>query len=466
MATCVQCGRELPSFSTGDLKNVCPACQFQIQQQQAAQPQPAQRKATLMEQVQSFPVTSTIVAINTAIYIACVIGSYTSHQGNAMDFTTDFVLRWGADYGPLTLNGQWWRVFTSMWLHGNILHIVSNMYCFWQFGRVAERIFGRSRYLAIYLIAGIGSSLGSLAWHPATVSVGASGAIFGVAGALFVPFFHKRLRLPQPVMSSMLRSIGLFIVINLIIGASISFIDNSAHVGGLITGLILGEVFVHVAGSDESSVWKVTAASAILLVAAFIEIRQWRLPDTLAAVSLNALENGNQSEALAKAQQAVALRPKDELSHVALGEVYLQQKKFPEAVTEYQTAHQLAPDDSSIDARLGHAYARVSDWKNAEPLLRTALKDEPKDSDAMIDLAVTLAATNRDQEGLDWAHKALAIDPSSARGQFVLGSILASEGKYRDALPPLREAVRLDPSSDDYKKALTAAQQANGSVGN
>ena len=467
MANCVQCGRELPSITVGELKNRCPACRFEQQQQQATEPQ-IQRKPTLMEQARAFPVTSAIVAICLAVYVACVVGSYLSHQGNAMDFTTEFVLRWGANYGPLSLDGQWWRLFTCMWLHGGLIHVGANMYCFWQIGRMAERIFGRGRYLAIYLITGIGSSLASLSWHPSTVSVGASGAIFGVAGALFVPFFHKRLRLPEPVMKSMLRNIGFFIVINLIIGASIPFIDNSAHVGGLLVGLILGEVFVRLAGSEadhESALWKVVAASVIVMAAGFVAIRHYRMPVVLAAASLDALENGNQQEALQKAQQAVALRPNDAISHVALGEVYLQQNKYADAVKQYEQAHRIAPDDATISGRLGYAYARVSDWKDAEPLLRAALaKEDPKNPDTMTALAVTLASTDRVDEGLTWIRKALEDDPNSAREHFVLGTMLAQKGKYRDAIQPLSEAVKLDPDNPEYKKALAAAQQAAGSA--
>src|SRR5579884_3270432 len=121
MANCVQCGRELPSITVGDLNDRCAACQFQQQQQQTATgPQAVQRKATFAERVRLFPVTSVIIAINLAIYIACVISSMASHAGSAMDFDERILLRWGADYGPLTLDGQWWRAFTSMWLHGGL----------------------------------------------------------------------------------------------------------------------------------------------------------------------------------------------------------------------------------------------------------------------------------------------------------------------------------------------------------
>jgi rhomboid protease GluP len=399
MANCVQCGRELPSLGSGEIGNYCPGCRFQQQQEQATAPQPLQRRASPGEQMRAFPVTAAIVAINTAVYLACVAGAYASHRGSAMNFTTNFVLGWGANYGPLTLDGQWWRLFTCMWLHGGLIHVGSNMYCFWDFGRIAERIFGRSRYLAIYLITGIGASLASLSWHPNTISVGASGAIFGVAGALFVTFFHKRLKLAPPVMSSMLRSIGIFIVINLVIGASISFIDNSAHVGGLVVGLLLGEVFVRLAGPGaESSLWKVVAASALLMASGFFVIRQKELPRALAIGSIQQVELGNLPEEKRLAQRALAMAPDLPETHVALGELSLGQQKYPEALSEYQAALRLAPGDSSLSARI----------------------------------------------------------------QFINGAALASQGKYQEALPAFREAQRLDPDEKEYQQALQQAEQQAG----
>jgi rhomboid protease GluP len=230
------------------------------------------------EVARSFPVTTAIVAINVVVYLGCVAASFLSGHVTFIDFSPELLANLGANFGPYTLDGQWWRLFTCMWMHGGLIHIGANMYCFWSFGRIAERIFGRNRYLAIYLITGISSSIVSVAWHPYIVSIGASGAIFGVAGALFVPFYRKRLKLPPPVMSSMLRSIGMFIVINLIIGASLPFIDNSAHLGGLVAGLILGNVFVQMAAAGEQAAGKVAVIALVLLAAAFVAIRHERWP--------------------------------------------------------------------------------------------------------------------------------------------------------------------------------------------
>ncbi|MGZ4815552.1 MAG: rhomboid family intramembrane serine protease [Terriglobales bacterium] len=465
MANCIQCGRELPSFSVGEQSNLCSDCKRQLQAQpQAAAQGNVVRKPTLLETAREFPITAAIVGINLAIYVACAVMSVVTGMGSPMDFDTRLLLRFGADYGPLALGGEWWRLFTSMWLHGGLIHVAANMYGLWAFGRITERIYGRSRYLVIYLVTGIASSVASVAWHSEpTVSVGASGAIFGVVGALVWPFYRKRLRLPPAVMSSMLRNIGTVIVINLIIGASIPVIDNAAHVGGLIAGLILGAVFVELAvkGADhESTLWKVTAASAILLAAAFVAVRHARLPELLSRASLYAFRTGNQQLALERAQQAVKARPNDPLGHIVLGEVYLQQSKYADAAKEYAIAHQLDPEDADITARLGTAYASSGNWQAAEPVLRQAVKANPNNADALTDLGVTLAATNRVDEGLADIRKALQIDPKSARAQYALGTILSGQGKYQEALSPLREAVKLDPSDDDYRKALAAAEKA------
>ena len=469
MANCVHCGRELPSFSFGDVTDTCKDCRQRTPatppEEAVLNPTPPVRKPTLADQVRAFPVTAAIVGINLAIYFACAGMSVVTGLGSPMDFDTRVLLRFGADYGPLALDGEWWRLFTSMWLHGGLIHVAANMYGLWAFGRITERIYGRGRYFVIYLMTGLASSLASVAWHSEpTVSVGASGAIFGVVGALVWPFYRKRLRMPHAVMSSMLRNIGTVIVINLIIGASIPVIDNAAHVGGLIAGLILGAVFVELVvhgAENEPALWKVTAASAIVLFAGFAAARQLRYPEMLSRASLYALTSGKQQLAFERAQQAIKLRPNDPLSHVALGEVYLHQGKYPDAAKEYEIAHQLDPGDGDIAARLGTAYASSANWQAAEPVLRQAVKADPNNAEALTDLGVTLAATNRPEEGLEQIRKALQIDPKLARAHYALGTILSGQGKYQDALPALREAVKLNPADEDYRKALSAAEKAS-----
>lgn len=463
MANCLNCGKELPSFSIGEQPSLCPDCKRQlhtapITDPALPQPQPqAVRRLGMFQMASLFPITSVIVAINVAVYVGCALYSQVTHQGSPMEFSISMLLRWGADFGPLTLDGQWWRIFTSMWLHGGLIHVGANMYCFWDFGRIAERVYGRGRYLSIYLLTGLASSIASLAIHPATVSVGASGAIFGVAGALVFPFYRKRLHLPPPVMKSMLRSLGSFIAINLVIGSIVPVIDNSAHVGGLLAGLALGGLWSALATKPidmKAMVWKVTAATLIVLAAAFIGVRRLHENTVLALQSVFASERGDLKTAEQKAQQAVARRPNDYVSHLALGDVYFKKQQFADAVRAYQAALQLKPNDPYTQSQIGAAYVALNKWKEAETPLREALKEDPNDADTLLNLGIALAGMDRYDEGLYMVRKSVQSNPSSARGQFTYGSLLAEKGEYKQALGPLGEAVKLDPKDDDYKQAL------------
>jgi rhomboid protease GluP len=144
-------------------------------------------------------------------------------------------------------------LLTSVFVHGGIIHIAFNMWCLWNLGALCEALYGRWTYAAIYLLCGVGGSLGSVIWNPHVLSVGASGAIFGLAGALLAAFKLGEFSVPRAALSGTLRSVGAFVVYNLIFGAAISGVDNAAHIGGLITGLILGALIALVAPMQEHS---------------------------------------------------------------------------------------------------------------------------------------------------------------------------------------------------------------------
>jgi rhomboid protease GluP len=150
------------------------------------------------------------------------------------------LVHWGADYGPLTVRGQWWRLLTSAFVHIGFLHIVFNMWCLWNLGALAELVFGRAKFLAIYLVCAVISAIASLMWHPNVVSAGASGAIFGVAGALLAVFYLRKVPLPPAALKPTLRSLLTFAVFNLAFGSVVPGIDNAAHLGGLISGALIG----------------------------------------------------------------------------------------------------------------------------------------------------------------------------------------------------------------------------------
>ncbi len=459
MATCIQCGRELPVYTDGRQIEKCPECQVreQIQQQQALK---AKRPNTL-QMAKVFPVTATIVALNLAIYALCALASYRLRMGSPMEFDTRLLLKWGADYGPLTLDRQFWRVLTSMFLHGGLIHVAANMWCYWDFGRIAERVYGRYRYLTIYLLTGLASSISSLAIHPNTVSVGASGAIFGVVGALVFPFYRKRVTLPPPVMKAMMRSLVVFILVNLAIGQAIPFIDNAAHVGGLLAGLVLGAIITQIATSGEAMeqvFWKIAVGSAMVLAFAFVGVQHQHRVEILPGRSTLALDAGNQALAASLAQKAVAENPKDPMAHVAMGDVYWEKRQFAEAASSYETAHSMQPNNAYVAGQLGSAYVALGKWKEAEPLLRQALKDDSEDAALLLNLGTTLAALNHFDEALQHLHQAAEKDPKSAKTQYVIGSVLVDQKLYPQALAAFREAVRLEPQNAEYQKTLAGVE--------
>ena len=150
------------------------------------------------------------------------------------------LVRFGANFGPLILEGQTWRLFTSMFLHIGLLHLAFNSYALFIFGLEMERLYGSDRFLVIYILSGLFGSLVSFAWRgPAVLSAGASGAIFGIIGMNLAFFLLHRQTFGQFGRQQVMNT--LFIIgLNLFFGFTMPGIDNMAHIGGLIAGFVLG----------------------------------------------------------------------------------------------------------------------------------------------------------------------------------------------------------------------------------
>jgi rhomboid protease GluP len=182
-----------------------------------------------------FYITPILVFINIALFLTMIFSGL-----GFMNFAATDLLTWGADFGPFVKNGQWWRLTTNTFLHGGIIHITTNMIGLIFFGLILEMRLGKIRFLLSYLFTGITASLVSIWWNPSIVSVGASGAIFGLSGiflALLVSKFYD-----ENFTKSFLIGTLIFIGYNLLYGLT-GNIDNAAHIGGLISGFILGLIF-------------------------------------------------------------------------------------------------------------------------------------------------------------------------------------------------------------------------------
>ncbi|MEA3455311.1 MAG: rhomboid family intramembrane serine protease [Campylobacterota bacterium] len=181
-----------------------------------------------------FRITYSLIGLNLLFYAASIL-----YTGSVVDMPAGGLVDLGAIYGPYVVGGEWWRLLTAMFLHGGMTHLLMNMFSLYIIGRPMELYFSTKSYLSLYFLTGIVGGLVSISVHPETVSIGASGAIFGVFGALSGYFFAYRRELGEQAQQFM-KDFALIIGINLVIGFTIPNIDVSAHAGGLVSGLIGG----------------------------------------------------------------------------------------------------------------------------------------------------------------------------------------------------------------------------------
>ena len=184
-------------------------------------------------------VTTILVALNALIFLVMLSVSFTPLQPYVPRFQG-----WAANAGTLTLNGDWWRLLTATFVHANLPHVALNLWALWNVGRLCERLYGRWTYLTVYLLLGIVASMASVVWDANRISVGASGAIFGLLGALLAYLMLSAWRVPTAIIKAYRWSTAAFVVINLGAGAVDFTVDNAAHVGGLVAGLLAGAILV------------------------------------------------------------------------------------------------------------------------------------------------------------------------------------------------------------------------------
>lgn len=192
--------------------------------------------ARLHARVPRLRVTPFIVGANVVVFVLMVFAGAGMLQPDA-----NVHLAWGANYGPATKEGGWWRLFASTFLHYGIVHVAFNMWALTDAGRLVERLYGSAAFLALYVFSGLTGSFASLLWSAdRVVSVGASGAVFGVYGALIAYLVAQRGSVPASVLKGLATSAAIFVGYVLVFGLLQKGIDNAAHVGGLLGGIVAG----------------------------------------------------------------------------------------------------------------------------------------------------------------------------------------------------------------------------------
>jgi membrane associated rhomboid family serine protease len=170
------------------------------------------------------PVTKALIAINVAIYLVTAV------QGNGLNSPGGSLFDKMFLFGPYVKHGDWWRLITAAFLHANLIHIGFNMLALWWIGAPVEQYLGRARFIGLYFVAGLAGSAGALLQAPLAPTVGASGAIFGILGAMLILEWQATGRFGGNAMT--------LIVINLVFSFTFSNISWGGHVGGLIGGIL------------------------------------------------------------------------------------------------------------------------------------------------------------------------------------------------------------------------------------
>ena len=183
----------------------------------------------------SYLTTPLIVYANVLVFIAMVIAGL-----SPLHPTAQSLFAWGGNFRQAVVGGEWWRLITYMFLHGGAMHLLGNTFALLYIGMFLEPLMGKFRFASAYIVTGVCAGLMSIAIHPFSVGVGASGAIFGMYGIFLSMLTTNHIK--KTLRKTMLRSILFFVVFNLMMGLQ-GNTDNAAHIGGLIAGIILGYIY-------------------------------------------------------------------------------------------------------------------------------------------------------------------------------------------------------------------------------
>lgn len=385
--------RECGAWNRWDIK-LCARCQASLDRSVRAWNRQSDDKETIIENldIADAPVSSplftlSLLAVNIGVWLIMqVSGGF--FNGFFVNDNTALFLRFGGLYGQSVANGEYWRLFTSMFLHAGAIHLALNSFILLSLGNQLEPIYGNTRFIIIYLLAGLAGSTLSFLFNETTVSVGASGAIFGLAGALLAYFLVHRNKLLDGLAS--LAGLAFFIIYNFIVGLSNSGIDNWAHLGGFIGGFILGFGLMprylyenintqfgierRISGYKTNEVsWVVAAIFATVL--AVVVLYKSELGKSF-------LNSGGSSEAHTPAQ---VLEPISDggttwNTYYSLGAESYNRGEYDAAISYFSKAIELKPNDADIYHIRGLLYYATGEYDRAIADYDKAIDLNPNDA--------------------------------------------------------------------------------------
>ena len=463
MANCTNCGRELSSFYFGEATNLCSTCRQMANRSAATSPGLTSGPPPLVVKRAPYrpPFTLVILAVNVLVFVAMLAKGVL-----LVDPQQDQLLRWGANFGPLSLGSQPWRIFVSNYLHIGLIHIFVNMWSLWQVGRLSEKIFGGWAYFLVYTATGITGSLASLFRDPMRVSAGASGAIFGLVGALIGALYLGKLPMPKAAQQALLKNLLVVAGVNLLYGASVARIDNSAHVGGLLMGLalggILGPQLTEVRDQRRAHETMVFVAAALLLLGFGAYVRQRNGYVAAFAQGGQSFNRANVDRAIARLESTVARNPRNKAALGLLGTAYLEKKDYERAIPILKRILEIDADDVAAKFNLGLTYGSMRRYEDAHKIFAELVQKDPKDDDAWVLLGTSLDGLNRQAEAVDAYKNAISLNPKNAEAFRELGLAQMKLNQPGQAVTSLQQSTRLDAGNAETWQDLGDVYTATG----
>lgn len=391
------------------------------------------------------PVTFFLIAVNVLVFGAMIAKGVPSFAP-----TVEQLRAWGGSYGPITVtstdparHAQWWRIISAAFVHGGFPHLAINMLAFFGIGRAMERIVGPVSLLWTYLTCGAAGALASVYWKPLTTSVGASGAIFGVAACLLVLVMRRRVAVTSPMLSRLTSNVLVFLAMSFALGLSSTGVDNAAHGGGALCGVALAFLVPPIEGRKRRIVVSRMVAVVVPLAAAgVVDARHVaRVPGVRAERFYHeafALANGHEAfaepngrrldEAIAKMGEAIDAMPDSSAPWVARGAWQEASGRNALAERDYDAAIARTPE---------HSLARER---------RCVVRAERND----------VAGAHED------CSVAVRVAPDSASARMARARLWLGDQNWNSAVTDLTEAIRLDPGLTGAYRARAAAELALG----
>lgn len=313
------------------------------------------------------PVTYALIAINVIIWLLMFL---------ILNRFSDFKL---LDVGGLVhfnvVHGEWYRLITSIFLHFNFEHILMNMLSLFIFGKIVESIVGHWRMLAIYIISGLFGNFASLSFNTDTVSVGASGAIFGLIGAVFA-FMYISQRFDRKVIGQLL------IVLVILIGLSL-FMHNVnivAHIGGFVGGVLITLIGYYFK-ENRTRFWILLIIILILFIAAQIRIFTIKEDNIYNTIIKNEMKDNNYKEAKEMVQQTIEKKYADDETYYLKGLIIATIDSKAEGVATWERGLSYFPNSGILNYELAIANRSLDDNEKALKYIKKALKIDPSNDD-------------------------------------------------------------------------------------